>query len=182
LQIKTDRRETFLDSLAADLRKSRVPPFKIQFGKLKWVPNFERNRWFLVLGIEKPLGDELNRLLHACNKATADCGHPGLYTGERGDGPMNQEDLARSAKRRRTSNGMKAFESALCGTDGQIDRTEIFHISIAWNLIEPAPAWVDLVRNFDVSKLVEPPQTTFDAVKARIGNVVHNIRLASRDH
>lgn len=178
LQIKTDRREDFLETLTSSLRKSAVSPFDVRFASLKWVPNFERNRWFLVLGIEKPPSDELNRLLESCNAASEKCGHPGLYTGGEGDGPMDQGDL-RSAKRRR----MSSAKGAVAGeayTPERVDRTGNFHISIAWNLVEPAPEWVELAQSIDVSKLLKPPQTTFDAVKAKVGNAVHSIHLGPK--
>jgi hypothetical protein len=186
LQIKTDDREWFLEKLTASLRKG-VPlsPFHIQFSKLNWVPNFDRTRWFLILGIEKPPNDELNKLLRACNFAAEECGHPGLYTGGAGDGPMEQEqDDAdeRPPKRRRKSSAKGETaegetENPDMNNSASVDFTDKFHVSIAWNLIEPDPAWTDVVLNMDVSDLVKPPVAPFEAVKVRIGNTVHSIPL-----
>jgi len=167
LQIQTDDRDAFLETLKTSLRRSGVRAFNFNFNSLKWVPNFERNRWFLVLSIEKPSRDELNKLLIASNEAAESSGHPGLYTGGHDDGPM-QEDADRTmAKRSKPQHK----------TSEDLDRSEYFHISIAWNLEEPDPNWIALVRNVDVSGFVQPPQTAFDVVKARIGNVVHNVNL-----
>jgi hypothetical protein len=178
LQIKTEDRDTFLDALTTSLRKAAVRPFGIEFTNLKWVPNYERNRWFLVLGIEKPEHDELNRLLEACNEASHKCGHPGLYTGGEGDGPMERNNSKGSAKRRKASGN--ADRSRSRSPEVRADRTDNFHISIAWNLIEPAPEWIDLVKQVPVNETVGLPSAPFDVVKTRIGNVVHNIPLASR--
>ena len=164
LQIKTDDRETFLGTLNTSLRRAAIQAFHADFRGLKWVSNFERNRWFLVLGIKKPAHNELNRLLSACNEAAQKCGHPALYSGGKGDGPMenNSPTLDPDLKR------------------DKIDRSDNFHVSIAWNLIEPDPEWVSLIQSMDVDKYIHTSQVSFDVVKARVGNVVHNIELRSR--
>ena len=60
------------------------------------------------------------------------------------------------------------------------DRSENFHVSIAWNLTEPAAEWVSLVQSMDIGSHIRSPQASFDAVKARVGNTVHNFDLGSR--
>lgn len=163
LQIKTEDRESFLGTLDVALRRAAVQAFNYAFCGLKWVPNYERNRWFLVLGIEKPAHDELNRLLSTCNEAVLRSGFPALYAGGKGDGPMeNNSPTARSPE------------------GGDVDRSDRFHVSIAWNLEEPDPQWVDLVQDLDVDSHIRAPQASFDVVKARVGNVVHNFDLKTR--
>lgn len=164
LQIKTDDRESFLGSLNTSLRRAAVQAFHFDFRGLKWVPNYERNRWFLVLGIKKPAHDELNRLLSACNEAAQKSGHPALYSGGKGDGPME-------------SNSPTAYSP---NEHDKSDRSDMFHVSIAWNLAEPDPEWIDLVRDMGVDKHIHSPQAAFDVVKARVGNVVHNFDLVTR--
>ncbi|KAF3046363.1 poly(U)-specific 3'-to-5' RNA exonuclease [Didymella heteroderae] len=164
LQIKTDDRESFRGTLNTSLRRAAVQAFHFDFRGLKWVPNYERNRWFLVLGIKKPAHDELNRLLSACNEAAQKSGHPALYSGGKGDGPME-------------SNSPTAHSP---NEHDKTDCSEMFHISIAWNLIEPDPKWISLVRDMDVDKHIHSPQAAFDVVKARVGNVVHNFDLITR--
>jgi hypothetical protein len=164
LQIKTDDRESFLGTLRGSLRRAAVQAFNFEFHSLKWVPNFQRNRWFLVLGIKRPAHDELNRLLCACNEAAQKCGHPALYSGGKGDGPMEASSP--------TVRPQSVSDSA--------DRSENFHVSIAWNLTEPASEWVSLVQGMDVSSHIRSPQASFDVVKARVGNTVHNFDLGSR--
>jgi hypothetical protein len=166
LQIRTEDRGYFLETLTSCLHRAAVQAFPFSFQGLKWVPNFERNRWFLVLSIEKPAQDELNRLLNACNRATGTCGHPGLYLGGHGDGPRESNTVDDAHKRRKSQH-----------YEGGIDRSDRFHVSIAWNLEEPDASWTSLIKEIDVSKHIQPPQAFFDAVKARIGNVVHNVNL-----
>lgn len=167
LQIKTEDRDAFLESLRSCLRKAAVHSFHFKFRNLKWVPNFERNRWFLVLGIEKPAHNELNRLLGACNEATGRYGHPGLYIGGPGDGPMENKSVHDGPKRRKSEQ-----------EEGEnIDHSEHFHVSIAWNLEEPHPELIPLISSIDVSKHVQSPQAAFEVAKARVGNMVHNIDL-----
>ena len=169
LQVKTEHRDLFLDTLKRCLRRAAVRSFSFDFQGLKWVPNFERNRWFLVLSIKRPAQDELNRLLYACNEAAGRCGHPALYSGGEGDGPMSENDPTSPPKdkQKQQHHGQMADHSAY------------FHISIAWNLIEPDPEWISVVQDIDVSKYMSSPKATFDAVKVKIGNVVHSIVLGT---
>lgn len=164
LQIKTDDRESFLGTLRGSLRRAAVQAFNFEFHCLKWVPNYQRNRWFLVLGIKMPTHDELNRLLCACNEAAQKCGHPALYSGGKGDGPMETNSP--------TARPQSVPDNA--------DRSENFHISIAWNLTEPVSEWVSLVQSMDIGRHIRSPQAPFDVVKARVGNTVHNFDLGSR--
>jgi 2'-5' RNA ligase len=177
LQIKTDDREAFVETLNLSLRKVAVRPFCVRFSRLKWVPNFERNRWFLVLGIEKPAQDELNRLLEACNEAAEKCGYPGLYTGGIGDGPTEDNTTSTNSGKRMKSThegfGDKV-ERPAC-----VDYTGNFHVSIAWNLVEPNPEWMTLVQSIDVADYAGLAMTSFDAVKAKVGNMVNNIELGN---
>lgn len=190
-----DDRDAFREELTSTLRKASVAPFSVDFDKLKWVPNFDRTRWFLVLGIQKPANDELNRLLTACNTAAEHCGHPALYVGGMGDGPMEQDDTgtdpdtARPSKktkydsdqsRKLPSSQIVASPTSEKSSSAELDRTDRFHISIAWNLIPPEPAWIKLIQEMDIRSLLHSPELPFDAVKLRIGREVHNIRLGDK--
>ena len=79
--------------------------------------------------------------------------------------------------RRRALSGGEAAQS-LTG-QGQLCLT-VQRICIAWNLIEPAPDWIELVKQLPIGTTVDPASISFDAVKARVGNVVHNIQLSTR--
>ena len=81
-----------------------------------------------------------------------------------------------TTKRRRSTQHTEDKDNA----SGAIDRTENFHISIAWNLEEPNPAWVALLEHIDVKKHIQGPEAPFDAVKAKVGNIVHSIDLGAR--
>jgi hypothetical protein len=170
LQLKTEDREPFLETLRTSLRRSAVRAFNFEFQDLKWVPNFERNRWFLVLGIKRPAYDELNGLLYACNEAVESHGHPGLYTGGKGDGPMQDNKAGDDSKRRKVDEVKPQ----------KLDYSEYFHVSIAWNLAEPDAEWTTLVRTIDTSKYIQSPEAALDAVKVRIGNAVQSITLPTR--
>ncbi|KAF9735967.1 hypothetical protein PMIN06_002510 [Paraphaeosphaeria minitans] len=177
LQIKTDDRDRFLETLDKSLHRAAVRPFDARFTCLKWVPNYDRSRWFLILGIEKPAQDELNRLLHACNDAAEQCGHPPLYVGGKGDGPMEDNDTIDIANKRTKS---VQDENTTEKAKSTIDRTQNYHVSIAWNLSEPDPEWITLAQDVDVYRFIESPQTPFEAVKAKVGNNVVNIELDPR--
>lgn len=179
LQIKSEDREHFLHVLNASLRKSAVKSFNIRFSSLKWVPNFERNRWFLVLSIDKPAQDELNRLLNACNETAERCGYPALYIGGKGDGPMVHNDFTSDARKNRPTaqNEVASDETRSQG----VDHTDKFHVSIAWNLIEPDPEWTALVRTIKVDTYIQSIEASFNTVKAKIGNVINNVDLSIRN-
>ena len=169
LQIKTHDRDAFLDALRASLRRCAVSAFTCEFQGLKWVPNFEHNRWFLVLSIKRPENDELNTLLRACNQAAQNTGHPGLYTGGAGDGPMDVDHKDGPKRRRVDGNEI-----------GPKDCSQHFHVSIAWNLTEPEAEWTTLVQAIEASRYIKSPDASFDAVKVRIGNAVHSIALGPK--
>ncbi|KAJ5889031.1 hypothetical protein N7495_009072 [Penicillium taxi] len=82
--------------------------FKVTFDSLKWVSNFNKTRWFLVLHVQKPEGDELNSLIRLSNKVMAMFDQPPLYTSSK-DTDQNERDF-----------------------------TDNFHVSIAWSLTEPS--------------------------------------------
>ncbi|OAG08965.1 uncharacterized protein CC84DRAFT_1194948 [Paraphaeosphaeria sporulosa] len=179
LQIKTDDRDQFLETLNKSLHRAAVRPFDVRFTVLKWVPNYDRTRWFLILGIERPAQDELNRLLHACNDAAKESGHPPLYVGGKGDGPMENDgtiDIYIANKRKKSVQDEDTKEKA----KSTIDRTQNYHVSIAWTLTQPDLEWITLAQDVDVSTFIESPQTPFEVVKAKIGNNVHNIELDPR--
>ena len=126
-----------------------------------------------MLVSQRPLQDELNRLLDSCNNAARQAGYPGLYVGGRGDGPMQRETSSGQSE----NPTRKSYEKP--PTNG-LDHTEHFHVSIAWNLAEPDPAFIKLVNDFDVSEHVTSLEPTFDTVKVKVGNTVHSIDLGSK--
>ena len=58
LSLKTHERSDFQSALESSLKQSALLPFNLSLTDLKWVPNYDGNRWFLVLGIARPTCDE----------------------------------------------------------------------------------------------------------------------------
>lgn len=159
LVLKTGQRDPFQQSIGTKLSQSHVKPFAVGVTGLAWVANNDRTRFFLVLKLSKPENDELNHLLSICNTTARQFGLPQLYT-----------DSASPPLRLRSNTEPKLA-----------DRSEAFHISIAWTLKEPdqqAQAYlVDLERDHLQSLMV-----SFSLLKLKIGNAVIDISLVhSRD-
>lgn len=164
LSLKTQDRDEFQKTVESYLRHSNVSPFEVALADLKWVPNYDGNRWFLVLGIVRPAHNELNQLLEACNKACSAYGHPQLYATQR-----------QSAKRRRISHDASVTES---------DHSDAFHFSIAWNLDGSTLDFEQLKSSDKVISMMEqdikPIHVHFDSIKLKIGNVVTSIPLGKQ--
>lgn len=127
---------------------------------MKWVSNFEKTRWFLVLHVARPESDGLNRLLELSNRALAQFNQPPLYaTPSRGSCPSR-------------GLGTQDYDSL------RVDFSACFHISLAWRLDEPSACHVDRVEGVDL-KVLANLRVRFDSVKAKIGNHVESIPLAS---
>jgi len=176
LQIPTDERDPFQETVTRCLRKAAVDPFRITCSGLKWVPNFDRNRWFLVLGIMKPERDELNRLLDACNDAAERMGYPCLY--KQTGAPSQKKPPSEPGKPKRSrADGSSAPEQP---APERVDRTEAFHISIASTLQEPAPEYNTLLAKWELNPDLKTPKDKFQVVKVKIGNVIHNFELGGK--
>lgn len=128
---------------------------------LKWVSNYEKTRWFLVLRVSRPENDSLNRLLGLCNSALGRFGQPPLYA--RGSVDANKD----------------ADSGAGAGAGAGADFSGSFHISIAWSLKEPGPAEVERVERIHLDK-VKAVGIPFHCVKAKIGNYVESFELSVR--
>lgn len=171
--LKTQQRDDFLDAVTARIRASGVRPFTVRFGNPKWVPNFERTRWFLVVGLEQPEHDELNRLLVACNDASRAIGLGALY--DRDEFATESKDAPVLEKKKKYSADFR--ESA--------DRSERFHVSLAWKLEPPSDELLDPLADPQVAKLVRDSisdalSLRFNEVKVKIGNAVHSLDLCAK--
>lgn len=131
----------------------------MQPDSLYWSSNYEKTRWFLVLGVQRPSNDGLNRLLKLSNDTLARFGQPPLYTTPPTHGQQ-------------TSVSLRDRSSRLSGEDF----SKCFHISLAWCLSEPSPKERDRVVGIDLRGLKEI-QVGFNSVKAKIGNIVGSIPL-----
>ena len=126
--------------------------FRVTARELAWVSNWEATRWFLVLKLDKPEGDELNRLLDTINNVAVRFGQPKLY-----------DDIHPKTKKRAQT------------IDPPNDFSSNFHISIAWSISAP-----DVTGNIGLDKApLNGLSINFDSIKAKIGNGVFNIPLTS---
>jgi U6 snRNA phosphodiesterase len=142
-----------------------------------------------VLRLARPVGDELNRLLGACNGVVAQMEQPLLYgNADKGeDGPDGRETgNLRSGPASRKGKKPPATVAGCSLKHAAVeDRSHYFHISIAWMLQDPgrrgdaaaATAGTDDndLTQIEKQNVMEVP---FDAVKVKIGNAVHDIPLA----
>ncbi|KAJ5762971.1 hypothetical protein N7533_001652 [Penicillium manginii] len=161
--LRTEQRASFTEALSKGVRSSGISSFHVRPETLKWVSNYEKTRWFLVLRVAKPKADNLNRLLGLCNSTLHRFGQPPLYA--RAD-PMSE----------RSPDSGSASGSA--STDDG-DFSGCFHISIAWRLDAPESAELERVNAVKLDK-VQAIDVQFPCVKAKIGNYVENFELPLR--
>lgn len=132
--------------------------FNITFYDLDWVSNYEKTRWFLVLRVQKPKDDCLNRLLRISNRSLTRFDQPPLY-----ESPTSIETKAPGRHHQ---------------AEGPLeDYSHCFHISLAWTLTQPSSIAKERVANIDLQK-VKGFTVHFDSVKAKIGNNVSSIPLS----
>ncbi|KAJ5577445.1 uncharacterized protein N7459_006409 [Penicillium hispanicum] len=144
--LRTEQRASFTETLLNNIQQSRVPPFSVVPDSLKWVSNYEKTRWFLVLHVQKPVHDSLNRLLCLSNRSLASFDQPPLYT------PPLQGQHQQAQ-----------------------DCSAYFHISLAWALTEPSPRESEDIAATDL-ELLRGLNVRFDSVKAKIGNHVEMLK------
>ncbi|KAJ5520763.1 hypothetical protein N7463_001216 [Penicillium fimorum] len=156
--LRTEQRALFTEALQKAIHDSHVQSFNVQPDTLYWSSNYEKTRWFLVLGVQRPSHDGLNRLLKLSNDILARFGQPPLY--------------ATAAREQQTTASLRNRNSSLSDKDF----SGCFHISLAWSLSEPSPKERERVAEIDLRALREI-QVGFDSVKAKIGNIVGSIPL-----
>ncbi|OAP63532.1 hypothetical protein AYL99_02759 [Fonsecaea erecta] len=153
LVLKTEQRDPFQTHLESRLRQGRIKPFTVQVSGLDWVANHDKTRFFLVLKLMKPGDDELNRLLSICNAIARQFSLPRLYE-ERCDTPARLQSQPPSKTIREMA-----------------DKSDAFHISIAWTLVEP-----DYHARQELHRLADDKlrvlKVSFPRLKLKIGNSV----------
>ena len=163
LVLKTKQKDDYLTSITSSLSGSGVRSFCAEPAALRWHPNEDKSRWFLVLQLRTPETAELKRLLQTCNAVAEAFGQPLLYTGN-----------ATSNQQRSTLDG-----------NGQ------FHISIAWSLKPPTGlvacsvvatgkgsiALVSQATSIPLPHSIKDLRVSFGEVKVRIGQDVETIPL-----
>jgi len=136
-----------------------------------------------VLGIAKPDRDELNRLLNASNQAAAVFGLPSLYTMNKG----KEVEGIHTGRKKGSPQRTRDQHSGTAQADSESvlrDRSEAFHISIAWVLNEPGSDSQALLQNAEVVEFMEKEvgemTIEFSVVKAKVGNAISVIGLNSK--
>jgi len=156
-----------------------------------------------VLSLARPTGDALNKLLDACNYAAVDFGQPELYSGRtpNENNEVRGEDVEprKKSKVRRRSSSMndnneggnlnlemeKSIEQRQLSSAAMLatpqDRSDSFHISIAWTLEDPGAVYADLLQSPEVDRFLKKEvgamKVRFDGVKVKIGNTVSVVPL-----
>lgn len=146
--------------------------FKVTLKWLDWVSNFENTRWFLVLRVNKPENNGLNRLLRLSNQSLAVFDQPPLY--DVPDQTLNRE-YSRNRGRGRGRGGSIREPIAVKSED----HSECFHISIAWSLTKPSVEENERIRDINLGCLREIG-IRFDNVKVKIGNSVMKVPFPTK--
>ncbi|KAM0712226.1 hypothetical protein Q7P37_011320 [Cladosporium fusiforme] len=167
LVLRTEQKDHFASALKDAISGCGVKTFKISFEKLRWHPNEDSTRWFLVLRIADQ-NHELSRLLDTCNGIAADYDQPKLYA-EDGFGFAHKQQSPNDRQRKAHS-------------------TDKFHISIAWSLSAPPNASPTANRqqkqvpaeDSDLPEAVRDLSVQFSEVKIRIGQDVSSLPLSAK--
>lgn len=160
LTLSTDNKNKFEEDVKASIKAADIPSFRVLPAGLRCVHNFDKTRYFLILTLQNPEHNELQRLLTACNRTAEGYDLPQLY----GQGQGNAVGLSNG------SNSEVAAEGAITRPqDG-----DKFHISIGWTLHEPASTEIG---GSDILERLKKLQINFDKVHLKIGSGVCSIRL-----
>lgn len=160
----------FLDRLTASLKSMRgLRQFEVKLTDLLWAPNYDRTRWFLVVGIERPAQDELNLLLKCCNHVCKQSGLPTLYMASSERDRSGREGAAATPMRQRK------IDSPGLSPD---DYSDMFHFSLGWSLEKPSKEMIDFGGVEEkVSEDLRDIRAQFDSVKVKIGNTITSVPL-----
>lgn len=159
LVLKTEQKDGFVPRIKQAITSSGARAFDVSPADLKWHPNEDRTRWFLVVRVNDT-GGELLKLLQACNNVATVHDQPKLY----------EDDRAGV-----TTKGPEADQRASSTV------AEKFHISIAWSLRPPAPiSNIDSNPSTSLPRLAQELRIPFEDVKVRIGQDVTSLPLVTR--
>ncbi|KAL8649567.1 MAG: hypothetical protein Q9210_004321 [Variospora velana] len=184
LMLATHQRQTFTNDLEEGIFVSGVRPFTIKAGRLRWVTNYEHNRWFLVVQMEKPPSDELNKLLAASNRVARSFGQPSLYT--RQESVTAPSAIARKKDQSLFSRGKRARlpdAKSRVSTQSAIideDASEHFHVSIGWTLEKPYEGSSDEADIRIGEQAMSKLSVVVQMVKVKVGNGIVSIPLCAK--
>ena len=150
---------------------------------LRWTANYEKNRWFLVVPIRKPPGDELNRLLRASNRVAQKYDKPCLYLPQDSlAAPVTVNRREPSTEKHGGSNTVSSTSEVGLGepySHTYDDMSAHFHISIGWTLEEPVANLGEAIVDKGSQGAIKL-ELAIETVKARIGNGVVVLPLAPK--
>ncbi|KAI4259811.1 MAG: hypothetical protein L6R42_004394 [Xanthoria sp. 1 TBL-2021] len=179
--LATHQRQPFTESLQTAVGESGVKPYvALAIPALRWVANYEGNRWFLVVHVKKPPGDQMNKLLRASNRVAQNLNKPCLYVPQNSPAaPVAVHGRHSSSKKHRGSKPSFSYSEDVQGPDSQVyeDMSDHFHISIGWTLQDPkGNSGADTVGigSQGAIKL----ELAIETVKAKIGNAIVVLPLA----
>ncbi|BDD57718.1 hypothetical protein MAP00_003063 [Monascus purpureus] len=152
--LQTEQRSSFTEAFQTALRDSHIRPFNVEPDGLNWVSNYEKTRWFLVVRVKRPDGDNLNALLRLSNRSLTLFRQPPLYE----TGTVQKQ------------------QSRLNGSDPG-DFSHCFHISIAWSLNKPSLEMEKRTAGIDLKGLRDLT-VHFNSVKVKIGNNISSMPLS----
>ena len=138
---------------------------------LEWVANYENTRWFLVLKLEKPFQDDLNKLLQISNQAVTGFGQPSLYTDSLQSFPDSQPRKRQAGNRGRSKEITGAAAS-------YTDMSSSFHISIGWTLDASSQDLRERLNNTAID--FQGITIDINTVKVKIGNGITALSLARK--
>ncbi|KAL8858010.1 MAG: hypothetical protein Q9178_005471 [Gyalolechia marmorata] len=183
LPLATHQRQPFTESLQTAVQESAVKPFTVTSDGLRWTANYEKNRWFLVVPIKKPPGDELNRLLGATNRVAQKYDKPCLYLAQNSlAAPVTVTRWQPSTEKHGGSNTVSSTFGVGLGEPYPHmydDMSAHFHISIGWTLEEPVANLAEAIVDKGSQGAIKL-ELAIETVKARIGNGVVVVPLAPK--
>lgn len=161
LMLTTDSKDKFAQVIASEIKNSGIAAFRVMPAALRWVHNFDRSRYFLIVTLKRPENDELQKLLTICNKTAQAFSLPQLYTE---GSPMVVG----------VSDGTTEDEGEVFPITTKPQDHEKFHISIGWILEQPQ---VDgLTAGHQPERLDNLP-VEFKQVHLKVGNQITTIPL-----
>lgn len=148
---------------------------------LEWVANYEMTRWFLVLKLEKPPNNGLNKLLHLSNQTVTVFGQPPLYTDalqSTADGQSRKRQAGSGGRSKKTAGAAASSSMNRSGPSSDMDMSSSFHVSIGWTLAAPTQGLRERLNSTSMN--FQAIKVDINTVKAKIGNAITAISLATK--
>jgi len=164
--------------ITSSIKNSTIRPFQVKFVSLNWVSNSEKTRWFLVLRLEPPPGNELNKLLGRCNAVGQEFGQPPLYV----SASAVKSDPSLPDKRQKLENSCLPVATRTKGGIPLPAVDEKFHVSIAWTLTRPDQTITELAKEIGAANFSEVSSLHMEVkeIKVKIGNIITSVSLPEK--